>query len=64
MNQRLIHDVAMAMAVAILELVEGCIRPEEQRDAFEEFYCACKAGLENYEMQRAGMTQRLYPTKN
>jgi hypothetical protein len=64
MNQRLIHDVAMAIAVALLDLVEGCIRPEERRDAFDEFYCACKAGLENYEMQRARMIERLYPTKN
>lgn len=43
------HDTAVATARAILEVVSPCLRPEEHREAFEEFYRAVSAGLEAYE---------------
>ncbi len=64
MNQRLINDSAYAMATALVEIVQNCIRPEERRDAFDAFYAACKAGLESYESQRARMLERLRPMEN
>ncbi len=48
MNQRLQHDAAQAMAVALLDIVENCIRPEERLDALQEFYAVCKAGIEAF----------------
>lgn len=47
------HDTAVAIARAILDIVAPCLRPEERRDAFEEFYYAVSAGLEAYESMRA-----------
>jgi hypothetical protein len=64
MNQRLIHDTAMAMAQAILDLVAPCLREEEQMEAFGEFYIACKAGIEVFCIQQDRMRQRLRPTRN
>jgi len=64
MNQRLCHDAAFAMATAILEVVENCIRPEERRDALNEFYRVCMAGIEAYQIQAERMRQRLHPSKN
>lgn len=46
------HDAAIAIARTILEIVSPCLRPEEHRDAFEEFYHAVMAGLEAYEAIR------------
>ena len=51
-NARARHDAAVATARAILEVVSPCLRPEEQRDAYEEFYRAVSAGLEAYEALR------------
>jgi hypothetical protein len=64
MNTRLQHDAAFAMARALLEIVQNCIRPEDHRDAFDEFYRVCKAGLEAYSVQQTRMEQRLRPSWN
>ncbi len=64
MNDRLIHDAAVAMARAILDIIAPCIRPEERRDALEEFYTVCRSGIEAYEMQIDRMQKRLNPMKN
>jgi hypothetical protein len=61
---RLIHDAAFAMAKALLDITSPCLREEEQRDAFREFYCVCKAGLEAYEVQTSRMQRRLQPGNN
>ncbi len=63
-NQRLQHDAAMAMAQAILDIVGGCLREDEHRDAFEEFVAVCKAGIESYDVMRNRMQQRLNPANN
>jgi hypothetical protein len=64
MNQRLVHDCSVAMAQAILKLLGPAVPEEERRDAFDEFYCVCKAGIEAYEIQLNRMQRRLSPTKN
>jgi hypothetical protein len=64
MNERLMHDAAMAMAQAMLDIVEPCLRYEERLEAIGEFYIACKAGIEAYEIQKARLQSRLNPTNN
>jgi hypothetical protein len=59
MNQRLVHDTAVVMAKAILDIMKPCIREEEMRDAFSEFYVVCKAGIETFCIQQDRMQQRL-----
>jgi hypothetical protein len=61
---RLTHDVAIAMAKALLDVIAPALREEEQRDAFSEFYEICKAGIEAYEVQVCRMQKRLDPTRN
>ena len=64
MNQRLIHDTAIAMAQALVDLLGPCIREDERRDARDELYCVCKAGLEAFCLHQDRMQQRLKPTRN
>lgn len=64
MNRRLIQDNAMQMAKAMLNVVKNCIREDEHRDAFMEFYAICKAGIEAYEVQRQRMIQPLNSSEN
>lgn len=63
-SESLLHDHAMALAAALLGIVENCIRPEERRDCFESFYTACKAGLEHYEIKADRLNRRLKPGVN
>jgi hypothetical protein len=64
MKQRPIHNAAVAMAQAILDIVQPCLREDERLDALTEFYIVCKAGIEAYEMQKTRMLLRLNPTRN
>ncbi len=64
MCQRLQHDSAYALATALLEIIENCIRPDERRDAFEEFYAACKGAFECYETMKRREETRLMPSRN
>ena len=64
MNHRVIHDSAFQMARELLGTVKDCLREEEHRDAFEEFYTICKNGLESYEVQADRMEKRLKPSRN
>jgi hypothetical protein len=61
---RVMHDAAMAMAACLVERVGGCLREEECKDAFEEFYRVCVAGLEAYEIQLNRIERRLKPLDN
>jgi hypothetical protein len=63
-SQRLQHDTAFALATALLEIVQHCIREEERRDAFDAFYEACRAGIEAHDIQRQRMHLRLHPFNN
>jgi hypothetical protein len=51
-DKRLIHDVAVATTTHILEIIAGCLREEEQLDAFAEIYERVKAGIEAFEINR------------
>ncbi len=64
MNNRLAHDAAFAMATRLLELVETCLREEEKRDAWDEFYAVCLAGVEAFSIQQSKMQQRINPSRN
>ena len=56
MCQRLQHDTAFALATVLLEIVENCIRPEEHRDAFDEFYEEIKQALIVHDAKRNKIT--------
>ena len=44
----LMHDCAVAMATAMLEMIGHNFREEQQKDIFDAYYQACSAGLELY----------------
>ena len=44
MNQRKIHDASVAMAQALLDLMQPHLPYEERLKAIGDFYCVCKAG--------------------
>jgi hypothetical protein len=52
------------MATALLDLIQNCIREEERRDAFEEFYRVCLAGLEAHALQEERLQRRIGPSEN
>ena len=52
------------MAMKLLEVVRCVVRPEEEADAFEEFYRVCLAGVESYQIQKNRMEQRMKPSMN
>lgn len=59
------HDTAFAAARELLGIVAPCLREEERRDAFDEFYRVCKAALEQYEMRMQREAARLCkPSRN
>ena len=63
-NQRILHDAAMAMAKRLLDKVHTLLRPEEHKDAFDEFYSVCKAGIEVYLMETERQRRRMRPLEN
>jgi hypothetical protein len=63
-NKRLIHDVAFATSRHILEVFAGCIREEEQRDAFDEIYQCVKAGIECFDVENNRLERRMSPGRN
>lgn len=63
-NQRLIHDVAWAVTLHIVEFVAPLLSEEEQREAFAQIYERVKAGLECYDIQLERMKKRIRPSKN
>ncbi len=63
-NELLIHDVAIVTSRHILEVFAGCLREEEQRDAFAEIYECIRAGIERFEIQANRMARRLEPGRN
>lgn len=64
MNNRLVHDCAVATTTVLMEILENVLRPEDRLDAYSELYIAVKAGIESYETMRERMERRLNPTKN
>lgn len=49
----------MAMARALLGIIGNCLREEEHRDAFEEFYRVCREGIESYTVEKAWLEQKI-----
>jgi hypothetical protein len=64
MSQHLKHDAAFAMARAILDIVQECIPSGCHEAAFGEFYEACKAGIDAYDIQSRREMLRLHPSEN
>ena len=63
-SKRLIHDVAFVTSQHILEVFAGCIREDEQRDAFAEIYQRIKAGIECFEVHNNRPERRVDPGRN
>lgn len=64
MNQRLMHDVALATGKHCVGLVSNVLDREQQQQALQGFYEIIMAALEAYEVQLNRMQRRLRPTKN
>ena len=59
MDPQIHHDTAMTMAHAILEIIGNCLREEERRDAFVEFYRVCHSGIETYIVEKEWLEQKI-----
>jgi hypothetical protein len=59
MDKELQHDTAVAMAYALLEVMDNCLMEMERRDAFEEFYQICRAGVEAYALHQNWINLRI-----
>ena len=64
LNDRLAHDVAVAIAQATLDILENVIRPEDKLDAYSELYLIAKNGILAYCAQRERIQERLRPLEN
>jgi hypothetical protein len=64
MNARLIHDAAVGMAMASIDVVGGCLRDEEKAEVWRELVRICTAGIEAYLIQRTRELERMNPTMN
>ena len=63
-SDSLIHDVAWATALHIVEIFAPCLRDEEKHDAFSEVYAAVKAGLACFRLKENRRQNRLRPGSN
>jgi hypothetical protein len=59
MNRRLANEFVIRLARRALSIITPCLREEEHRDAFSEFYGAFKEELVRYERSRERMQARL-----
>jgi hypothetical protein len=59
MHQRLSQEFLLRLARRAVGVIAPCLREEEMRDAFEEFYAAFKEELIRYEYERERMAARL-----
>lgn len=50
------------MARELLAIVQNCLRPEEHRDAFEEFFEVCRRGLKTQGRHGDGTLKALDPS--
>ncbi len=64
MNHSLIDDVAHCTALHCVRIIAPCLREEEQRDAYQEFVAAIKAGLESFCVMRARDAAGSTPSRN
>jgi hypothetical protein len=64
MNQRLVHDVAVAMTHAILDGPLMPLRGEEKQAIYDRVYDICRAGIEAFCIQQDRLQHRLNPLSN
>lgn len=64
MSRTMTNEMAFLMARELLGIVQNCLRPEEHRDAFEEFFEVCKRGLNARDTHADRMDGRLDPSRN
>lgn len=64
MARKSTNETALLMARQLLAIVQNCLRPEEQRDALEEFFDVCRRGLNTHETHADTMHGRLNPSNN
>jgi hypothetical protein len=61
---RLENNAALDMARKLLAVIAPCLREEEQRDCFDEFFQICLAGIRDFSVEKERMLQRLKPGRN
>ena len=59
MHQRLANEFVLRLARRALDIISPCLRPEEFRDALDEFHAAFREELFRYEEARERMQKRL-----
>ena len=62
-NRSLFDEAAWRMAWGCLDVIEGCLYPDERRDVLEEFTLVCKAEMEAFVVQAVGR-HRANPSPN
>jgi hypothetical protein len=63
MNQRLRHDAAHGISVAVMAMFENLLREEELQTAYQELMAAVEAGIDRYEMAIERQQQKLHPLR-
>jgi hypothetical protein len=63
-RQRLIHEVAFVTSRQILDVFAGCIRADEQGDAFAEIFEHVKTGIQSFELKANPKVWRADPGAN
>lgn len=62
MPERLFHDVGLALAHALLDIVARDYSEERQRELFAAFYNASRAGLEALCVQADRVAKQIAPS--
>ena len=63
-SKPLVHDHACVLAMALVEIILPCVRPEQEEKAFTLFYAVCKTGIEEYERKADRIRKRIKPSRN
>lgn len=48
MNPQVDHETARTLAIALVNIISPCLRPEEQHEAVREFYQVIRERLAEY----------------
>lgn len=60
---RLQRDCALMIARVVMERIDRVLRDDEKRDAFEEIFHACNAGIEAFVIQRNRELAKVEPSR-
>ena len=58
---RLESNAAFQMAAKLVAIIAPCLREEERKDCFDEFYRVVRDGLRDFSEQKDQMEKRLNP---